>query len=336
MPKDIAFILYNTPEYSEKVQVVVREETLWMTQKAMSELFGCTSDNISLHLKNIYEAGELQEEATSEKISVVQTEGSRQVTRKTLFYNLDAIISVGYRVNSVQATRFRQWATKVLNDYIRKGFVLDDDRLKQGKAAFGQDYFRELLERVRSIRASERRIWQQITDIYAECSIDYDSDSQTTRDFYAMIQNKFHYAITGKTAAEIVYDAADHTKPHMGLTTWKNSPDGRILKSDVTIAKNYLDEQQIRRLERAVAGFFDYIEDLIEEENTFTMQQFANSVNEFLEFRKFKILPNKGRVSKAQAEEKAGQEYEIFNKTQLIESDFDREVKQLLENKETI
>lgn len=336
MPKDIAFILYNTPEHSEKVQVVVREETLWMTQKAMSELFGCTSDNISLHLKNIYEAGELQEEATSEKISVVQTEGSRQVTRKTLFYNLDAIISVGYRVNSVQATRFRQWATKVLNEYIRKGFVLDDDRLKQGKAAFGQDYFRELLERVRSIRASERRIWQQITDIYAECSIDYDRDVQTTRDFYAMIQNKFHYAITGKTAAEIVYDAADHTKPHMGLTTWKNSPDGRILKSDVTLAKNYLDEQQIRRLERAVTGFFDYIEDLIEEENTFTMQQFANSVNEFLEFRKFKILPNKGCVSKAQAEEKAGQEYEIFNKTQLIESDFDREVKQLLENKETI
>lgn len=337
MPKDIAFILYNTPEYSEKVQVVVREETLWMTQKAMSELFGVQVPAISKHLKNIFESGELQENTTVSKMEIVVNRGFRgEVTEETLFYNLDAIISVGYRVNSVQATRFRQWATKVLNEYIRKGFVLDDDRLKQGKAAFGQDYFRELLERVRSIRASERRIWQQITDIYAECSIDYDRDVQTTRDFYAMIQNKFHYAITGKTAAEIVYDAADHTKPHMGLTTWKNSPDGRILKSDVTIAKNYLDEQQIRRLERAVAGFFDYIEDLIEEENTFTMQQFANSVNEFLEFRKFKILPNKGRVSKAQAEEKAGQEYEIFNKTQLIESDFDREVKQLLENKETI
>lgn len=337
MPKDIAFILYNTPEYSEKVQVVVREETLWMTQKAMSELFGVQVPAISKHLKNIFESGELQESTTVSKMEIVVNRGFRgEVTEETLFYNLDAIISVGYRVNSVQATRFRQWATKVLNEYIRKGFVLDDDRLKQGKAAFGQDYFRELLERVRSIRASERRIWQQITDIYAECSIDYDRDVQTTRDFYAMIQNKFHYAITGKTAAEIVYDAADHTKPHMGLTTWKNSPDGRILKSDVTIAKNYLDEQQIRRLERAVAGFFDYIEDLIEEENTFTMQQFANSVNEFLEFRKFKILPNKGRVSKAQAEEKAGQEYEIFNKTQLIESDFDREVKQLLENKETI
>lgn len=337
MPKDIAFILYNTPEYSEKVQVVVREETLWMTQKAMSELFGVQVPAISKHLKNIFESGELRESTTVSKMEIVVNRGFRgEVTEETLFYNLDAIISVGYRVNSVQATRFRQWATKVLNEYIRKGFVLDDDRLKQGKAAFGQDYFRELLERVRSIRASERRIWQQITDIYAECSIDYDKDVQTTRDFYAMIQNKFHYAITGKTAAEIVYDAADHTKPHMGLTTWKNSPDGRILKSDVTIAKNYLDEQQIRRLERAVTGFFDYIEDLIEEENTFTMQQFANSVNEFLEFRKFKILPNKGRVSKAQAEEKAGQEYEIFNKTQLIESDFDREVKQLLENKETI
>ena len=332
MPKDIAFILYNTPEHSEKVQVVIREETLWMTQKAMAELFGVHVPAISKHLKNIFESGELQESTTVSKMEIVVNRGFRgEVLEETTFYNLDAIISVGYRVNSVQATRFRQWATKVLNEYIRKGFVLDDDRLKQGKTVFGQDYFRELLERVRSIRASERRIWQQITDIYAECSIDYDKNSQTTRDFYAMIQNKFHYAITGKTAAEIVFDAADHTKPHMGLTTWKNSPEGRILKSDVTIAKNYLDEQQIRRLERAVTGFFDYIEDLIEEENTFTMQQFANSVNAFLEFRKFKILPNKGRVSKAQAEEKAEHEYEVFNKTQLIESDFDKEVKHLLE-----
>ena len=331
MAQDIAFILYNTPEYSEKVQVVIKDETLWMTQKAMSELFGVQVPAISKHLKNIFESGELQESTTVSKMEIVVNRGYRgEVTEETTFYNLDAIISVGYRVNSLQATRFRQWATKVLNEYIRKGFVLDDDRLKQGKTAFGQDYFRELLERVRSIRASERRIWQQITDIYAECSIDYDSNAQTTRDFYAMIQNKFHYAITGKTAAEIVYDMADHTKPHMGLTTWKNSPDGRILKSDVTIAKNYLDEQQIRRLERAVTGFFDYIEDLIEDENTFTMQQFANSVNEFLEFRKFKILPNKGRVSKVQAEEKAEQEYEVFNKTQLIESDFDREVKRML------
>ena len=333
MAKDIAFILYNTPEHSEKVQVVIKEETLWMTQKAMSELFGVQVPAISKHLKNIFESGELQEGTTVSKMEIVVNRGFRgEVSEDTTFYNLDAIISVGYRVNSVQATRFRQWATKVLNEYIRKGFVLDDDRLKQGKTAFGQDYFRELLERVRSIRASERRIWQQITDIYAECSIDYDQNAQTTRDFYAMIQNRFHYAITGKTAAEIVYDTADHTKPHMGLTTWKNAPDGRILKSDVTIAKNYLDEQQIRRLERAVTGFFDYVEDLIEDENTFTMQQFANSVNAFLEFRKYKILPNKGSVSKAQAEEKAEQEYEIFNKTQLIESDFDKEVKQLLEN----
>lgn len=333
--KDIAFILYNTPEYSEKVQVVVRDETLWMTQKAMSELFGVDKSSISRHLKNIFESGELDEKVVVAKIETTTQHGAiegKTQTTESNFYNLDAIISVGYRVNSKEATRFRQWATQVLNEYIRKGFAMDDDRLKQGKTAFGQDYFRELLERVRSIRASERRIWQQITDIYAECSIDYDRTSQTTRDFYAMIQNKFHYAIAGKTAAEIVYDAADHTKPHMGLTTWKNSPDGRILKSDVTIAKNYLDEQQIRRLERAVTGFFDYIEDLIEEENTFTMQQFANSVNEFLEFRRFKILPNKGRVSKAQAEEKAEREYEIFNKTQLIESDFDKEVKRLLEN----
>lgn len=334
MSKDIVFILYNTPEYSEKVQVVIKDETLWMTQKAMGELFGCSADNVSLHLKNIYENGELQEEATAEKISVVQQEGNRQVTRKTQFYNLDAIISVGYRVNSKQATRFRQWATKTLNEYIRKGFVLDDDRLKQGKTVFGQDYFRELLERVRSIRASERRIWQQITDIYAECSIDYDRTSQTTRDFYAMIQNKFHYAITGKTAAEIIYDTADHTKPHMGLTTWKNSPDGRILKTDVTIAKNYLDEQSIRRLERAVTGFFDYIEDLIERENAFTMQQFAQSVNEFLAFRRYNILPDKGRISRAQAEEKAEHEYDIFNKTQLVESDFDKEVKKILKSDE--
>lgn len=333
MSKDIAFILYNTPEYSEKVQVVIKDETLWMTQKAMAQLFGVQAPAISKHLKNIFKSGELQEEVVISKMETTTQHGAiagKTQTGETNFYNLDAIIAVGYRVNSKQATRFRQWATKVLNEYIRKGFVLDDDRLKQGKTAFGQDYFRELLERVRSIRASERRIWQQITDIYAECSIDYDRTSQTTRDFYAMIQNKFHYAITGKTAAEIIYDSADHTRPHMGLTTWKNSPDGRILKSDVTIAKNYLDEQSIRRLERTVTGFFDYIEDLIENENTFTMQQFAQSVNEFLAFRKFNILPNKGRISKAEADTRAEQEYAIFNKTQLIESDFDKELKQML------
>lgn len=334
MLENIAFILYNTPEYSEKVQVVIKDETLWMTQKAMAELFGVDKSSISRHLKNIFETRELEEKVVVAKIETTTQHGAiegKTQTTETNFYNLDAIISVGYRVNSLQATRFRQWATKTLNEYIRKGFVLDDDRLKQGKAVFGQDYFRELLERVRSIRTSERRIWQQITDIYAECSVDYDRTSPTTRDFYAMIQNKFHYAITGKTAAEIVYDRADHTLPHMGLTTWKNSPDGRILKSDVTIAKNYLDEQQIRRLERAVTGFFDYIEDLIEDENVFTMQQFANSVNEFLEFRRYKILPDKGRVSKADAEKKAEQEYDLFNKNQVIVSDFDKEIKSLLE-----
>ena len=233
----------------------------------------------------------------------------------------------------MRATRFRQWATKILNEYIRKGFVLDDDRLKNGTKVFGKDYFRELLERVRSIRASERRIWQQITDIYAECSVDYDRNSPTTKDFYAMVQNRFHYAITGQTAAEIVHAMADHTKEHMGLATWKNAPDGRILKSDVSIAKNYLDEKQIRQLERAVSGYFDYIEDLIERENTFTMEQFSASVNEFLAFRRYQILPDKGRVSAAQAKEKAEKEYEIFNRTQRIDSDFDKEVKALLEHK---
>ena len=248
------------------------------------------------------------------------------------FYNLDAIISVGYRVNSRKATRFRQWATRTLNEYIRKGFVMDDERLKQGQAAFGKDYFRELLERVRSIRASERRIWQQITDIFAECSIDYDRESQTCRNFYALVQNRFHFAITGKTAAEIVYDSADHTKENMGLLTWKRAPEGRILKSDVTVAKNYLDEKQIRRLERAVTGFFDYIEDLVERENTFNMAQFAESVNEFLAFRRYELLPDKGRISHAQAEAKAHAEYDIFNRTQLIDSDFDKLVRRTRES----
>lgn len=330
------FLLYDAPDCTAQVQVVVRNETIWMTQKAMATLFDCSSDNISLHLRNIYESEELSFAATAEKISIVQQEGTRQVKRVTQFYNLDAIISVGYRVNSTRATRFRQWATKILNEYIRKGFVLDDERLKQGKAVFGQDYFRELLERVRSIRASERRIWQQITDIYAECSIDYDPKALTTREFYAMVQNRFHYAITGQTAAEIIYTHADHTQEHMGLKTWKNSPNGRVLKSDVTIAKNYLDEKQIRQLERTVTGYFDYIEDLIERENTFNMEQFAASVNEFLSFRRYNILPDKGSISKAQADTKAESEYDIFNRTQPIASDFDEAVKRMIEqeNKE--
>ena len=334
MTNEIQFILYNLPDNEGSVQGVVRDETIWLTQKAMAQLFGVNVPAISKHLQNIYDSGELNKNATISKMETVVNRGFRgEVKENVDFYNLDAIISVGYRVNSTKATHFRQWATKVLNEYIRKGFVLDDNRLKQGEAVFGKDYFRELLERIRSIRASERRIWQQITDIFAECSIDYDKSSPITQDFYAMVQNKFHYAITGKTAAEIIYTSADHTKEHMGLTTWKNSPDGRILKSDVTIAKNYLDEQQIRRLERAVTGFFDYIEDLVETENTFTMEQFAASVNEFLNFRRFKILPNKGSISKNMAEEKASAEYDIFNRTQKIDSDFDKAVRQQLGDK---
>lgn len=251
-------------------------------------------------------------------------------TKETLFYNLDAIISVGYRVNSRRATQFRIWATSILKEYMIKGFAMDDERLKQGRTVFGKDYFRELLERVRSIRASERRIWQQITDIFAECSLDYSPNSPVTRQFYAMVQNKFHYAITGQTAAEIIYDRADRNKEHMGLTTWKNAPDGRILKSDVTIAKNYLTEQQIRQLERTVTGYFDYIEDLIERENTFTMEEFAASINEFLTFRRYDILPDKGKISRQQAVLKAEAEYDEFNKTQNITSDFDKLVRKML------
>ena len=265
-------------------------------------------------------------------MEIVQQEGVRRVKRNVDFYNLDAIISVGYRVNSRRATQFRIWATGVLKEYMIKGFAMDDERLKQGKAVFGKDYFRELLERVRSIRASERRIWQQITDIFAECSIDYDRDSSITRSFYAMVQNKFHYAITGQTAAEIIYIRADRNQENMGLTTWKNAPNGRILKSDVTVAKNYLSESQIRQLERAVTGYFDYIEDLIERENTFTMEEFAASVNEFLAFRKYDILTGKGRISSRVASSKAEAEYAEFNKTQRITSDFDREVKRMLES----
>lgn len=331
MEKNFNFMIYKYADEETTVNAVIKDETIWLTQKSMSELFDCTSDNISFHLKNIYAEGELLTEATTEKISVVQKEGNRDVRRSLDFYNLDAIISVGYRVNSRRATHFRIWATSVLKEYMLKGFALDDERLKQGKTAFGKDYFRELLERVRSIRASERRIWQQITDIFAECSIDYDKNSEITQNFYAMVQNKFHYAITGKTAAEIVYTNADRNKANMGLTTWKNSPNGRILKSDVTVAKNYLDEKQISRLERTVSGYFDYIEDLIERENTFTMEEFAESINAFLAFRKYDILRDKGKISKQKAYLKAEEEYKHFNKTQKIESDFDREIKQLIE-----
>ena len=320
------------PDADGKVQVVIKDETLWCTQKAMAQLFGVGVPAISKHLKNIFTEGELNPDTTISKMETVVNRGIRGEVQELIdFYSLDAIIAVGYRVSSLKATRFRQWATKILNEYIKKGFAMDDERLKQGTALFGKDYFRELLERVRSIRASERRIWQQITDIYAECSTDYDKNSPTTKDFYAMIQNRFHFAITGQTAAEIIYSKADHTKDHMGLTTWKNAPDGRVLKSDVSIAKNYLQEKEIRQLERAVTGFFDYIEDLIERENTFNMAQFSTSVNEFLTFRKYQILPDKGKISAAQAKKKAEEEYDIFNKTQRIDSDFDKEVRGLLD-----
>lgn len=332
MPNDFRFLIYNSAEEDVSVNAVIKDESIWLSQKGMAELFDCTTDNISLHLKKIYAEGELKETATTEEFSVVQQEGKRNVSRSMRFYNLDAIISVGYRVNSRRATHFRIWATGILKEYMTKGFALDDDRLKQGQIAFGKDYFKELLERVRSIRASERRIWQQVTDIFAECSIDYDKDSPVTHDFYAMVQNKFHYAITGQTAAEIVYSSADHTKEHMGLTTWKNAPEGRILKSDVSVAKNYLSEKEIRQLERTVSGYFDYVEDLIERENTFTMEEFADSINKFLTFREYKILSGKGRISTKAASEKAAKEYDVFNKTQKITSDFDREVKQLLES----
>lgn len=332
MNNEFQFLIYRSAEEDVSVNAVIKDETIWLTQKAMAELFDVNVPAISKHLQNIFDEGELEKSSTVSKMEIVQQEGSRSVKRSMEFYNLDAIISVGYRVNSHRATQFRIWATSVLKEYMQKGYALDDERLKQGKELFGKDYFRELLERVRSIRASERRIWQQITDIFAECSIDYDKTSQVTHDFYAMVQNKFHFAICGQTAAEIIYTKADSSKDHMGLTTWKNSPDGRILKSDVTIAKNYLSQQEISRLERAVSGYFDYIEDLIERENTFTMTEFADSVNEFLSFRRYQILKDHGKISRRQAFEKAEREYDVFNKTQLIVSDFDKEIKHLTDS----
>lgn len=329
MNNEVLFRLYDLPNEEGKVQVLIKEETIWCTQKAMAQLFDVNLPAISKHLKNIFEEGELEVNATVSKMEIVQTEGKRNIKRSIDFYNLDAIIAVGYRVSSAKATKFRQWATKILNEYIRKGFVMDDERLKQGETIFGKDYFRELLERVRSIRASERRIWQQITDIYAECSTDYDRNAPTTKEFYAMIQNRFHYAITGHTAAEIIYTKADHTKEHMGLTTWKDAPEGRILKSDVSVAKNYLSEEEIRRLERAITGFFDYIEDLVERETTFTMADFSESVDAFLNFRRYQILQGKGSISSEQAKAKAHTEYQLFNPTQRIDSDFDKELRKL-------
>lgn len=326
MDNQFEFLVYSSAEGDVSVEAFIQDETIWLTANQMAQLFCKDEKTIRKHINNIFEEGELERENNTQKMRVVG------VKQPVAFYNLDVIISVGYRVSSYRATQFRIWATGVLKEYMTKGFALDDDRLKQGKTAFGKDYFRELLERVRSIRASERRIWQQITDIFAECSIDYDRHSPVTHEFYAMVQNKFHYAIVGQTAAEIVYSSADRNKEHMGLTTWKNAPDGRILKSDVSVAKNYLDEKQIRQLERTVTGYFDYIEDLIERENTFTMEEFAASVNEFLTFRRYRILPDKGRVSAYAAKQKAEAEYAEFNKTQRISSDFDKEIKRMLES----
>lgn len=329
IPQQNNFILYQTPSGEVSLSVLLIEETIWLTQKMMAELFETTPQNITIHLKNIFEEGELQEDATCKDFLQVQQEGERTVNRKAKFYNIDAVISVGYRVNSTKATQFRIWATKTLKEYIIKGFVLDDNRLKQGDTLFGKDYFKELLERVRSIRASERRIYQQVTDIFAECSINYDPNAEITKSFYAMVQNKFHFAITGNTAAEIIYNSANAKKDNMGLTTWKYAPEGRILKSDTSIAKNYLQEKQIKQLERTVTSYFDYIENLIERENTFTMEQLAQSVDKFLSFNEFKILDGKGTVSHQHAIDKAGKEYDQFNKIQKIISDFDKEIKKL-------
>ena len=331
MNDEIQFILYNLPEKEGKVQVIIRDETLWCTQKAMAQLFGVDRTVVSKHLKNIFESSELQQDSVCAKFAHTAEDGK---IYNTQFYNLDAVISVGYRVNSLQATRFRQWATKILNEYIKKGFVLNDDRLKQGETVFGQDYFQELLERIRSIRASERRIWQKITDIYAECSIDYDKNSPTTHDFYAMIQNRFHYAITGQTAAEIVYHSADHTKEHMGLTTWKNAPQGRIRKSDVSIAKNYLNEEEMINLNEIVTMYLDYAERQARRGNIMYMQDWVNRLDAFLQFNEEDILHDKGKVTAAIAKAFAESEFEKFRVLQdrTYQSDFDRLVANIEEN----
>lgn len=323
------FVLYTTPNGEVKLEVFIQDETLWLTQKAIATLLGVEVPAISKHLKNIFTSGELDENSVVSKMETTASDGKDY---KTAFYNLDAIISVGYRVNSSKATQFRIWATQVLKEYIIKGFAMNDARLKHGDKAFGKDYFRELLERVRSIRTSERRIYQQITDIFAECSIDYDPNSEITHNFYATVQNKFHYAITKHTAAEIIFDKAEHSQPYMGLSTWKNAPAGRILPSDVIIAKNYLTEKEIKKLERTITGFFDYIENVIENENTLTMNDMIVNVDSFLNFNKFVVLKGKGKISKKEADKKALKEYSEYNKIQPIESDFDKIVKKL-ENK---
>lgn len=328
-PIEKQIILYQTDEGNQSIDVLYKDETFWMPQKDIARLFNVDRSTITKHLKNVFLTNELDEKSVCAKIAHTANDGK---IYQTNYYNLDAIIAVGYRVNSKEATKFRIWATQTLKEYIIKGFVLNDDMLKNGRVT-GKDYFDELLERVRSIRASERRIYQKITDIFAECSTDYDSQSPITKNFYAMVQNKFHYAITGQTAAEIIYRKSDHHKKYMGLTTWKNSPDGRVLKSDATVAKNYLSEKEIHQLERAVSSFFDYIENIIERHHSFTMKQFAQSVDKFLAFNEYKILDNKGSISMKQAKEKALKEYSEFNKTQLKSSDFDKFVKEKIPHK---
>jgi hypothetical protein len=325
------FLLYTAPGGEVKVEVILNNETIWLTQQRMADLFGVERSAITKHLKNIFASGELDEEVVCAKIAHTTQHGAikeKTQTQSVKYYNLDAVISVGYRVNSSKATQFRIWATQLLKEYIIKGFAMDDERLKNGRY-FGKDYFQELLERVRSIRASERRIYQQITDIFAECSIDYDPKSETTKQFYAHVQDKFHYAITGQTSSEKIYHSVDSDKPLMGMMTFKHAPDGRVLKSDATIGKNYLLEDEIHRLERAVSAFFDYIEGIIERRTTFTMEGFAESVNKFLEFNEYKVLEGHGSISREQAEAKAFAEYEKFNKKQNIESDFDQGLKLL-------
>ena len=331
---EFPILLYTTPEGGVKVNAVLKDETLWLTQGAMAELFGVQKATISKHLKNIFESGELVEGVVVSKMETTTRHGAiegKTQEHAVNFYNLDAIIAVGYRVNSRRATQFRIWATQVLREYIIKGFALNDERMKQGGKPFGKDYFRELLERVQAIRASERRIWQQITDIFAECSIDYDKDSEVTRDFYGMVQNKFHYAICGETAAEIIHGRVDRTKPNLGLKTWKRAPEGRILKSDVLVAKNYLTEKQIRQLELAVSGFFDHIESLILREQTFTMKEFAESVDAFLSFGRYQILKGRGLITREAADAKAIEEYDAYNRQLKFESDFDKQIKKFLD-----
>ena len=331
---EFPILLYTTPEGGVKVNAVLKDETLWLTQGAMAELFGVQKAAISKHLKNIFESGELVEGVVVSKMETTTRHGAiegKTQEHAVNFYNLDAIIAVGYRVNSRRATQFRIWATQVLKEYIIKGFALNDERMKQGGTPFGKDYFRELLERVQAIRTSERRIWQQITDIFAECSIDYDKDSEVTRDFYGMVQNKFHYAICGETAAEIIHNRVNREKPNLGLTTWKRAPEGRILKSDVLVAKNYLTEKQIRQLELAVSGFFDHIESLILREQTFTMKEFAESVDAFLSFGRYQILKGRGLITREAADAKAIGEYDAYNRQLKFESDFDKQIKKFLD-----